>query len=238
MLLLYKQKKSNHNILIFSTLNANSIPNKLDDIRITIADFVDILVITESKLDQSFPESQFFINRFSKPFRKDRNRHGGRLLMYIKDDMPQKESSFNLPSDIEIIIIELNINKIKWLVCGCYHSPSQSDEYFFYHLGKVLDNFSTKYDRFVLLDDFDVKESETILSEFLNAFNAKNIVKNKICFKRIENPTCVDLIITDKPGSFQHTNIFETGISDHHELVTTVYKGLAQVCSLPQLQKF
>ena len=60
LLLLYKQKKSNHNRLIFSTLNANSIPNKLDDIRITIADFVDILVITESKLDQSFLESQFF----------------------------------------------------------------------------------------------------------------------------------------------------------------------------------
>ena len=109
MLLLYKQKKSNHNILIFSTLNANSIPNKLDDIRITIADFVNILVITESKLDQSFPESQFFINRFSKPFRKDRNRHGGELLMYLKEDIPQKELSFNLPSDIEIIIIELNI---------------------------------------------------------------------------------------------------------------------------------
>ena len=81
LLLLYKQEKSNYNRLIFSTLNANSIPNKLDDIRITIADFVDILVITESKLDQSSPESQFFINRFSKPFRKDRNRHSGRLLM-------------------------------------------------------------------------------------------------------------------------------------------------------------
>ena len=82
LLLLCKQKKSNHNRLIFSTLNVNSIPNKLDDIRITIADFVDILVITESKLDQSFPDSQFFINRFSKPFRKDRNRHGGGLDVY------------------------------------------------------------------------------------------------------------------------------------------------------------
>ena len=132
-------KISNHNRLIFPTINANSIPNKLDDIRITIADFVDILVINESKLDQSFPESPFFINRFSKPFRKDRNRHGGGLLMYIKEDNSQKELSFNLPSDIEIIIIELNINKIKWFVCGCYHPPSQSDEYFFYHLGKVLD---------------------------------------------------------------------------------------------------
>ena len=75
---------------------------------------------------------------------------------FIKEDIPQKELSFNLPSDIEVIIIELNINKIKWLVCGCYHPPSQSDEYFFYHLGKVLDKFSTKYDRFVLLGDFKV----------------------------------------------------------------------------------
>ena len=135
-MLLYKQKKSNRNRLIFSTINANSISNKLDDIRITIADFVDILVITESKLDQSFPESQFFINRFSKPFRKDRNRHGGGLLMYIKEDILQKELSFNLPSDIEIIIIELIINKIKWLACGCYHPHCQSDEYFFLSLRK------------------------------------------------------------------------------------------------------
>ena len=145
--------------------------------------------------------------------------------MYLKEDIPQKELSFNLPSDIEIIIIELNINKIKWLVCGYYHPPSQSDEYFFYHLRKVLDNFSTKYDCFVLLDDFDVQENETIFSEFLNAYNAKNIVKNKTCFKSIENLSCVDLIITDKPGSLQHTNVFETDISDHHKLVSTVMKA-------------
>ena len=225
MLLLYKQKKSNHNRLIFSTLNANSIPNKLDDIRITIADFVDILVITESKLDQSFPESQFFINKFPKPFRKDRNRHGGRLLMYIKEDIPQKELSFNLPSNIEIIIIELNINKIKWLVCGCYHPPSQSDEYFFYYSGKVLDNFNTKHDCFVLLGDFNMHENETILSDFLNACNAKNIVKNKTCFKSIEIPSCVDLVITDKPGNFYHTNVFETDKLHHHKLFTTVSKA-------------
>ena len=49
-------------------------------------------------------------------------------------------------------------------------------------------------------------------SEFLNAYNAKNIVH-------------LDLIMTDKPGSFQHTNVFETGISDQHKLVTTVLKA-------------
>ena len=84
----YANRKKHQNRLIFSTLNINSIPNKLDDIRTTTADFVDILVITESKLEQSFLEAQFFINRFSKSFRKDRNRHGGRLLMHIKEDIP------------------------------------------------------------------------------------------------------------------------------------------------------
>ena len=59
----------------------------------------------------------------------------------------------------------------------------------------------------------------------LNAYNAKNIVKNKTCFKSIEYPSCVDLIITDKLGSFQHANFFEVGILDHHELFTTAIKA-------------
>ena len=119
LLLLCKQKKKHHNRLFSSNLNVNSILNKI----------VDILVITGSKLDQFFPGSQFFIIRFSKSFRKDRNRHGGGLLMNIKKDILQKiqKLSFNLPSDIEKIITELNINKIKWLVFGCYHPPFQSD---------------------------------------------------------------------------------------------------------------
>ena len=61
-----------------------------------------------------------------------------------------------------------------------------------------------------------MQENETILSEFLHAYNAKDIVRNKTYFKSIENPSYVDLIITDKPGHFQHTNVFETGMSDHH----------------------
>ena len=59
---------------------------------------------------------------------------------------------------------------------------------------------------------FNVQENETILSEFLNTYNAKNIVKNKTCFKSVKNPSCVVLTVTDKPGSF-----FETGILDHHK---------------------
>ena len=33
---------------------------------------IDILIITETKLDDSFPEAQFFIEGFLKPYRLDR----------------------------------------------------------------------------------------------------------------------------------------------------------------------
>ena len=38
---------------------------------------IDILVITETKLDDSIASSQFIINGYSKPYRLDRHRHGG-----------------------------------------------------------------------------------------------------------------------------------------------------------------
>ena len=39
-----------------------------------------ILVVTESKLDDTFPDSQFHIPGYNVPFRKDMNKLGGELL--------------------------------------------------------------------------------------------------------------------------------------------------------------
>ena len=58
---------------------------------------IDILVLTETKLDSSFSSNQFILEGYSKPFRLDRNRNGG-LLVYIREDIPCKElklHSFN-----------------------------------------------------------------------------------------------------------------------------------------------
>ena len=67
---------------------------KFEQLKVLVQDKVDILVITESKLDSSFSISQFIISGFSKPFRLDRNRNGGGVLIFVREDMPTKESSF------------------------------------------------------------------------------------------------------------------------------------------------
>ena len=63
------------------------------------------------------------------------------------------------PNDIEGISLELNQRKCKWLLCGSYHPPSQSDEYFFSNLEKALDTFS-KYEKLLLVGDFNTEISE------------------------------------------------------------------------------
>ena len=101
---------------------------------------VDILVQTETKLDNSFPANQLVIEDYSKPFRLDGNRNRGGLLAYIREDISCKElKSHGFVEDIAGIFIEINLRKCKWLLFTTYHPPSQYDKYFFDYLRRDLE---------------------------------------------------------------------------------------------------
>ena len=70
--------------IIIGHLNINSIRNKLGLMKIMLTRVIDISMITETKLDDTFPVSQFEIDGFSTPFRLDRNKNGGDILLYIR----------------------------------------------------------------------------------------------------------------------------------------------------------
>ena len=74
-------RKSNVNKLIFGQLNINSLRNKFDMVSELIKGFVDVFMISETKLDHSFPEGQFFIDGYHAPFRYDRNGNGGDIFL-------------------------------------------------------------------------------------------------------------------------------------------------------------
>ena len=50
------------------------------------------------------------------------------------------------------------------------------------------------------------------------------MVKKPTCFKNPAKPTCIDLIITNKPGMFRNAKTYETGLSDFHKLVVSIMK--------------
>ena len=45
------------------------------------------------------------------------------------------------------------------------------------------------------------------------------------CFKKPNNPSCIDLFLINTIRSFQETQVFETGLSDFHKLVVTPLKS-------------
>ena len=61
-------------------------------------------MITETKLDDSFPTMQFNIERYHT-FGLDRNKYGGEILLYVQDDIPSEFIPMN--STIESCFIEL-----------------------------------------------------------------------------------------------------------------------------------
>ena len=58
----------------------------------------------------------------------------------------------------------------------------------------------------------------------MSMYNLKSSVKQKTCFKNSDNLSCIGLILTNSPRSFQDSSVFETGLSDFHKLTTTVLK--------------
>ena len=78
-------------------------------------------------------------------------------------------------------------------------------------------------------------ETEPCLSSFLYQYNAKNLVKNKTCFKSIDNPSCIDLILTNSKDCFHNTTVISTGLSDHHKMVLSVLKTKFQKAKSKQI---
>ena len=110
-----------------------------------VTEEIDILMITETKLDDSFPASQFFIQGFCTPFRLDR-----------------------------------------------------------------------------IMGDFNVDVKEVSLHLLCNQYKLKSLNKDPTCYKNIDNPSCIDLLLTNSAKSFESTCTIETGLSDFRKLVVTV----------------
>ena len=75
------------------------------------------------------------------------------------------------------------------------------------------------------MSDFNVATSDKAIEDFcFLLINLESLIEKPRCYKNHENPTCTDLSLTNRPGYFQHSNVFETGISDFHLPIATQLK--------------
>ena len=154
-------------IRLVTIIGIDIIFNKFDFLADIMKDNMNILMILETKLDGSFPDSQFLIEGFGKPFRLYRNRNGGGIMLFIRSNIPVK-------------------------VISTDKSPSRMND--------------------------------SLIIGFCETYKLRNLVKHPTCFKNPGNPSSMDLLLTNKPLSFQTTTVIETGLSDFHKMIVAVMK--------------
>ena len=77
------------------------------------------------------------------------------------------------------------------------------------------------------MGDFTITMDDKIMIDFCELNDLSSLIDKSTCYKNFDTPTCIDLILTNKPSYFQHSKVFETGLSDFYLLAATEFKSLS-----------
>ena len=197
--------------------NINSIRNKHEYIRdLRQRNLVDILFLSETKIDASFPDAQFLIDNFTM-WRADRNKFGRGVMVYIRSELAAHRKIQYEFREIESVGVEVTSGNEKCFFGGVYKPPSMSNEHVYADFGQTVDKIISKYDKYIFIGDFNYDmlncEKSAMLRDICDIFNMKNIVIKATCFTKMAKATLLDLILTCQECDFKKVCNFGTGIS-------------------------
>ena len=209
--------------------------NKFDFLCEQIKGSIDIFMISESKLDESFPQGQFLIDGFHTPFRFDRNRNGGGILLFVREDIPAKVLSHGFPST-ESFFVEIILHKKKWLI-NCSYNPTKNNiKNHLETISRALDTFSTKYENLVLLGDFNVCVDDENMKKFCNFYSLKSLIKQPTCYKNTLNKFFSNIVKNLKIPERFVNNSLPHSLSSHPTLKAILkYRDYP---SIPVIKRF
>ena len=199
-----RRKNKNHPII--AQLNVNSLRNKFVFLSSHITKYVDVLLLSETKLDDSFPTAQFLLNGFCKPYRLDRSSNGGGILLYVRDDIPSRLlTDYKIKDNLELFFVEVNIRKKKWLF-GCSYNPHKNNiSNHLHHLNKDLDVYLNSFDNILIMGDLNSEDSENFLNGFCNVNSPKILIEARL-------PSKILTILHDRFVSYKSTTMFSTNM--------------------------
>ena len=83
-----------------------------------------LLMISEIKIENSFPAANLLIYGFSQPYMIDRNSSGGVIIFYVREEIPSNLTKIGFLL-IEGLYIELKLRKEKWFI-NCSYNPRRN----------------------------------------------------------------------------------------------------------------
>ena len=139
-------------------MNISSLRNKISDLRVLLHDLqLDYFLISETKLNESFPSPQFAIENYEIRARRDRDGHGGGLIEFLKKDITCKRVKQFETVISESIYSEITISTKKWFCMGIYRPRNFNNlDMFFKEVSDSLNKASLTYKNFISMGDFNI----------------------------------------------------------------------------------
>ena len=105
-------------------LNINSIQNKFEELANLIKKSrTQLMIVSESKIDSSYPNSQFTISGYEL-YRNDRKKGGGGILAYVSSELICKRiKPVKSYKTIEVIVLDIKLKEKSMIVIGLYRLP-------------------------------------------------------------------------------------------------------------------
>ena len=222
-------------------LNVNSLLSKIDEIR-DIASRIKpaVLGITESKLDSSVTAMEVNINGYSI-IRNDRNRHGGGVACYVKNDLCFNTKKI-FPNSIEHVFFEILIPKVKPIAVGIFYRPPNSND-FLNLLSNSFQQIDLNKNEIYLLGDVNInifqngkfllKENQSnqvkdptssLISkykEFCQSFFLTEIIKEPPTRTTCNTASLLDHILANCAEKVSQKGVIDVGLSDHQLIFCT-----------------
>ena len=145
-------------------------------------------------------------------------------MIFIRDGLDGKEIKSHRLKTAEGTFIKLVIRNSKWFIMAGYNPDKKKIGHFLKTVGKELDKLIPQYDNLLLLGDFNSEMREEDMMTFCETYSLTNLITEPTCFKSVENPSCIDVMLTNRSQCFEDSKTIQTGLSDCHKMTVTVMK--------------
>ena len=215
--------------LLLCHLNINSIQNKFDELVDVIHKLkAHIIFIGETKIDSTYPNSQFYIPGYSL-FRKDRKKGGGGILAFVSAVIPCKRLNFNRTYKcIEAIELEITVGRKEMILIGMYRPPRALTGSYQLALEDELSHICNwaylQRGIVAVIGDLNLDRLRPNRSEGKLVIDLESeqgfecLIKEPTRIEKkgaITTSTLIDVLLTNRPGMFMQCGTYDTALSDH-----------------------
>ena len=235
---LISHRQAHPHLLFLAHLNINSLQSKFDELQLINNRLrAGILVLTETKIDSSYPDSQFKMANY-RLYRQDRVKGGGGILTYISSKLPSKKLKITKTyKTIELLAVEVKLEGTCAVVLGIYRPPRSKGANYYQVLEEELNEITSwaisKCQTIIITGDLNLdrlKPNERegkLLTDLEEVFELTCLI-DQATRVTTTSSTLLDVILTNTPDLFKSAGVAEMGLSDHKLVYTFVNKVVKQ----------